>query len=151
MKSKILPRNPIEIPRIYLSNVYFFCKQRYQKLKNILILRWRLSADTDLYNTCDRTQYIQDVKTKSKILPRYSKSKILLRFPRSKTLSRYPRWNPRSYQEIHDVKTTPKIFPRYSKIQDFPKILARYWGCRTLGHERFSNRKHFVTKGPSLW
>ena len=43
-------------------------------------LRWRLSTYVDLYNTRDRTQYIQDVQTKSRILPKYSRSKILQDF-----------------------------------------------------------------------
>ena len=45
----------------------------------------------DLYNTRDRTQDIQDVMTKSKILPRYSRSKIVQDFQ-----------DPRSCQDIQD-------------------------------------------------
>ena len=51
-------------------------------MTNVPILRWRLSADVDLYNTRDRTQDTQDVKTKSKILQDIQ--------------------DPRSYQEIQD-------------------------------------------------
>ena len=83
-------KTKIDSKDIFVEHV-IFCKQHFQKLNNVLTLRWKLSANVDFYNTRDRTQYIQHVKTKSKILPRFQRSKILPRFPRSKILSRYPR------------------------------------------------------------
>ena len=41
----------------------FFCKQRFEKLNNVLTVRWKLSADVDLYNTRDRTQDILDPRS----------------------------------------------------------------------------------------
>ena len=128
-KSKILSRYPRSCQDIQDKFQEYICLTCSSSASNAP-RNWTISADVDLYNTRDRTQDIQDVKTKSNIIPRYTKSKILPKFPRSKICSRYPRWNPRSYQQIQDVKIKPKIFPRYWRVQDFPRIVARYSRCK---------------------
>ena len=93
-----------------------------------------LSADVDLYNTRDKTQYIQDVKTKSKILQRYSRSRSCQDFQCSRSCQdiqdenqdltkkfKMSRKNVRSFRDIEEFKN---FIRSWQDIQDVKRWVS---------------------------
>ena len=132
-KNEILWELKLAFSSLTCSELTCSWRIRFQKLNNVLNLRWRLSADVDSYNTRERTQIfkmsrqnprscqdIQGVKTKSKILSRYlrcqDKIQDLVKIFKMSTQ------NPRTCQGIQDVKTKSKILPRYSRSKIWPRF-----------------------------
>ena len=107
----------------------------------------------DLYNTRDRTQDIEDVKIKSKILPRYQRSKILPRFPRScqdiqdeiQDLTKKLKMSRQDLRSIQDIQEFKTFLRSWQDIQD-----VKRWERSTQNGRKRMN-KNSISAALSTW